>query len=302
MQKRRPKCGWRPWINPRSTASTHLSSAWPRRAGLKVVLSGLGADELFGGYPSFRDVPKLVQVQRRLSWLPSSARRAIAGLVTPHKSHAVRRKFSDILNGTDNLTELYFHRRRLLSNRDLHDLGLDSATLGLTRDYQHVDTVGVDESDPIRSISELESRFYQGNMLLRDSDVMGMAHSLEIRVPFLGRRLLDEGHAIPGRLRLPQGAPPKYLLRQAFSDLLRPALLKRPKTGFTLPLTQWMLGPMRPLCNQSLRACSELAGLPAVAVRRVWDDFIAESRGPQWSRALAMVVLGDFLERNNVCQ
>jgi asparagine synthase (glutamine-hydrolysing) len=122
-----------------------------------------------------------------------------------------------------------------------------------------------------------------------------MAHGLEIRVPFLDRRLIDAAHSLPGSVRLPPRAPGKHLLRRAHGDLLRPELTGRPKTGFTLPLARWMLGPLRGHCDLSLRACSERAGLPAAAIRRVWDEFVSEPGGPQWTRAMALVALGDYL-------
>jgi len=278
--------------------NTFVISKAVRREGIKVALSGLGADELFGGYPSFREVPKLMQMRRRLGWLPVGARRGLAGVLMARKPQAVRRKLSDMMSGRANLTELYFKRRRLLPNCDMADLELDAGLLRLSQDYQHVDTFdGVDESDAIRALSELESRCYQGNMLLMDSDVMSMAHGLEIRVPFLDRRLLDCGHAIPGAVRLPAGTAGKHLLRLAFADLLRPEITERPKTGFTLPLAQWMLGPMRDLCERSLKACIEQGRLPGGTVHRVWEDFASEPCGSLGSRALSLVVLGDFLQR-----
>jgi len=267
-----------------------------RKEGIKVALSGLGADELFGGYPSFRDVPRLTRLRRRLAWCPAAVRHGAAAAATVRKPRAVRRKFSEMMGGAGSLSELYFHRRRLLSDREMGDLGLTPAALGLSNDYQHPSAAdGFDESDSVRAVSELESRFYQGNMLLRDSDVMGMAHGLEIRVPFLDRRLLDAVYSLPGAVRLPPRALGKHLLRRAFADLLRPELTNRPKTGFTLPLAQWLLGPLRSRCGPALTACAEQAGLAPSAVRRVWDEFVSQPAGPQWTRALALVALGDYL-------
>ena len=280
--------------------NTFVISKAVRNEGIKVALSGLGSDELFGGYPSFRDVPQLARLRRRMTWLPAGARRGLASVFTARKPRAVRRKLSDMMNGHGGLMELYFQRRRVLSNREMAELGFSSAELGLTTDYQdHTVTQGLDESDAVRAVSEMESRFYQRNMLLRDADVMGMAHGLEIRVPFLDRRLLNTVHSLPAAIRLPRGSPAKYLLRTAFADLLRPELTSRPKTGFTLPLARWMLGPLRELCERSLRACSNQLGLPAQAVRHVWDEFVAEPTGPQWSRALALWRLGNYLEQLN---
>lgn len=276
--------------------NTFVISQAVRRHGIKVALSGLGADELFGGYPSFRDVPRLTRVRRRLRWCPTAVRRGAAAVLTVRKPRAVGRKLSEMMNGGGGLANIYFRRRRLLSDCELNHLGIVPESLELSADYQQPSaTRGLDESDAVRAISELESRFYQGNMLLRDCDVMGMAHGLEIRVPFLDRRLLDAVHSLPGAVRLPPGAPGKQLLRSAQGNILRPEVTNRPKTGFTLPLARWMLGPLRGRCELSMRACSERAGFPAAAVRRVWDEFASEPAGPQWSRVLALVALGDYL-------
>ncbi|MGH7192131.1 MAG: asparagine synthase (glutamine-hydrolyzing), partial [Candidatus Saccharimonadales bacterium] len=256
--------------------NTFVISQAVRKYGIKVALSGLGADELFGGYPSFRDVPRLARVARRMAWLPATVRRGAAAVATARKPRAVGRKLSDMMEGGGRLADIYFHRRRLLSDSEMAAFGMPPDALHLSADYQQPGlTEGLDESDAVRAVSELESRFYQGNMLLRDSDVMGMAHGLEIRVPFLDRRVLETVHALPGGVRRPPRVPGKYLLRSAFADLLRPELTDRPKTGFTLPLAQWMLGPMRDLCERSLLACSESGALPMAAVRRVWDEFPA---------------------------
>lgn len=276
--------------------NTFVISRAVRKLGIKVALSGLGSDELFGGYPSFRDVPRMARVGRRMAWCPRGVRRGAVAVATARKPRAVARKLSDMMAKGGSLSDLYFHRRRTLSDREMNDLRFSPLSLGLTPHYQHPSlTGGFDEGDAVRTISELESRFYQGNMLLRDSDVMGMAHGLEIRVPFLDRRLLDTVHALPGSVRLPPRAPGKHLLRGAFTDLLRPDLLDRPKTGFTLPLSRWMLGPLRGVCQQSLRACTEIAELPGPAVRRVWDEFVREPAGPQWTRALSLVALGNYV-------
>lgn len=277
--------------------NTYVISQAVRREGIKVALSGLGADELFGGYPSFRDVPRLARLRRRLGWLPAGARRGLAGALAVRRPRAARRKLAEMLTGRPALSALYFRRRRVLSDRELAALGVTPEPLGLTADFQAPGALDglPDPADPVRAVSALEARFYQGNMLLRDTDANGMAHGLEIRVPFLDQRLLDRGHALAGPVRLPPGAPGKHLLRQAFPDLLRPELLARPKTGFTLPLRRWMAGPLRGLCEQGLRACADAAGLDPAGVRGVWEEFLAEPDGPQWTRALALVAAGRYL-------
>jgi asparagine synthase (glutamine-hydrolysing) len=143
----------------------------------------------------------------------------------------------------------------------------------------------------------MESRFYQGNMLLRDADANGMAHGLEIRVPFLDRRLLDFVHALPGTVRLSAGAPGKHLLRRAFAPLLRSELRRLPKRGFTLQICRWMTGPLQNWCEKSLAACSDMGGLRPEGVRAVWAAFLAAPESPIWTRAFTLCVLGNYLNR-----
>jgi asparagine synthase (glutamine-hydrolysing) len=270
--------------------------------GLKVALTGLGGDELFGGYPSFRDVPRLRRLMRLVRPLPAGVRRGLAGVASVGRTTAVRAKLRDMLGGDGSLRSLYCQRRRAMSNRQLAQLGLDAGELGLDRDFLPLDAapdIDADDTDPVRAIGQLEFRLYQGNMLLRDADTNGMAFGLELRVPFLDQRLLNLAHAIPGCVRLPAGAPGKHLLRTAFGDLLRPEILAQRKRGFTLPLRRWMLGSLRPACERALRTLKDSKLLNPGAIDAVWQGFLAEPETPLWSRALALVALGAFVARHD---
>jgi asparagine synthase (glutamine-hydrolysing) len=280
--------------------NVYVISRAVRRHGIKVALSGLGGDELFGGYPSFRDVPRLRRVLRRLRWLPAGARRGLGAALAVGRPVAVRRKLADMFGGPGRLAALYLHRRRALSDRQLADLGVDARELGLSPEFLPPEALAElpgDEDDPVRALGELESRFYQGNVLLRDADANGMAHGLEIRVPFLDRRLLELVHALPGRVRLPAGVPGKHLLRRAFAPLLRPELQRQAKRGFTLPIARWMVGPLRGWCERSLAVWSGLGWLRPGGVEAVWRAFLREPDSPLWTRAFTLCVAGHYLAR-----
>ena len=271
-----------------------------RRQGIKVALSGQGGDELFGGYPSFRDVPRIQRLVAAMKWMPSSARRGAVALAGMRRSKSSRSKLEDMFGSDGSLCSLALQRRRLFSNQQLGATGIQSGPLGLTDDFQThevLDDLDTDSTDPVAAVSQVESSFYQSNVLLRDADANGMAHGLEIRVPFLDRRMLDLVHTIPGKVRLPSGAPGKYLLRQAFAPLLRSELQQQPKRGFTLPICRWMTGPLQSWCEQSLNACNEIGGLRPDGVRAVWKAFLAAPESPIWTRAFALCVLGDYLSR-----
>ena len=218
-----------------------------RRQGIKVALSGQGGDELFGGYPSFRDVPGIHRLIAATKWMPSPARRGAVALAGMRRSTSSRNKLHDMFESDGSLCSLALQRRRLLSNQQLVAMGIQSDRCGLTDDFQThevLDEIAADSTDPIATVSQVESSFYQSNVLLRDADANGMAHGLEIRVPFLDRRMLDLVHSIPGNMRLPSGAPGKHLLRRAFAPLLRSELQQQPKRGFTLPICHWMTGQL----------------------------------------------------------
>jgi asparagine synthase (glutamine-hydrolysing) len=271
-----------------------------RRRGIKVALSGLGGDELFGGYPGFRDVPRLQRLVSPLRRLPGKARRRIAVLAGLGRSRVVRDKLGDVFGSDGSLRSIALLRRRVLSDRQMAALGVDPAELCLTADYLPPEALAgldLDEADPVAAVSQLEARFYQGNVLLRDADANGMAHGLEVRVPLLDQRLLDLVHALPGRLRLPPGAPGKHLLRRACAPLLRPDLLDQPKGCFALPVRRWMVGSLRPLCEQGLAVLKAVGLFRPEGIDAVWQGFLREPESPIWTRALTLSVLGNFIRQ-----
>lgn len=276
--------------------NTFIISSTVRARGMKVALSGLGADELFGGYPSFRDVPAIRKAARRVRWFPGAIRRGIGTVYAARRTRAVRRKFADMLAGPADISTLTLQRRQVLSDSQLALLGIDKTRRYLPGEAE-IDLPD-SESDEGWAISVLESRFYQTNTLLRDSDANGMAHSLEIRLPFLDQRLLEWAHGLPSTIRFPRNRPAKYLLREALADVIPPFLLNRPKTGFTLPLRRWMLGSLRTLCEAGLSTLKDASLVRAEAVDAIWGEFLADTEERSWSRAFTLVVLGDYLRRH----
>lgn len=280
--------------------NTFVVSRAVRRAGVTVALSGLGADELFGGYETFRDLSRLLRLRSAVGWLPPNCRRVVAVALAVRRPRTARDKLADLLAGPCWAASMVVRRRRVLSDRQLSGLGLSAAGVGLTDDWlppAAARELPPADADPGWAASVTESRVYQTDTLLRDSDANSMAHGLEIRVPFLDQRLLNAVHRLPGTARFPTGRPPKWLLREAVSDLLPAALQKRPKTGFQLPTRRWMAGPLRPLCQSALDALADSRLVVADGVRAVWAEFLADPEGRAWSRAFTLVALGDYLRR-----
>ena len=280
--------------------NVYLIARAVRQAGIVVALSGQGGDELFGGYPSFVDVPRARGLLRPLGWMPPAVRASLARAIAWRRQGVFRDKLIDMARSAGGIVDLALLRRRTMSDAQLAALGVAPGSAGLGDDFlPPAARAGLieDSADPIWTISLAECRQYQGNTLLRDADSNGMAHSLEIRVPFLGQQVLDAAMTIPGSVRLPKGAAPKHLLRQAFGDLLRPQLSQQKKRGFTLPIRRWMIGPLKPMCEAALAALKNADVLKEAGIDAIWRQFLDSPESPIWSRAWTLVVLGEYVRK-----
>jgi asparagine synthase (glutamine-hydrolysing) len=279
--------------------NTYVVARAIHERGIVVALSGLGGDEVFGGYNLFRRVPRTYDMMSWLNLMPLSTRVTAARLATVLTSRVARHKAEEIVAADPGLIGMYFHYRRLVSDLGLGMFGLDAKSLGLSEDFQIPDLRYEDcyiPGDHVVSVGRLDAAFYLQNILLRDSDVFGMANSLEIRVPFLDRDLVEWAFRLPGDVLLPRRAPLKYLLRKICADLYTKSLMHQPKRGFVLPFGAWLAGPLREMMEENLRflSCSGLLDPTGIeAVRRLFQK---EPDGPAWSRVWALVTFGQWLK------
>jgi asparagine synthase (glutamine-hydrolysing) len=276
--------------------NTYVVSAAARRAGFTVALSGLGGDEFFGGYPSFRRAARLEQIRQWAQRAPGLA--GVAGRVLDRHGREATRKLGQYLDHGDYFEHPYFLQRTLFFPKQaeaLSDAGEVSPEAERVAEARRQWLV--EQAAPLdlwNQISLLEARTYMTNMLLRDSDQMSMACSLELRVP-----LVD--HVLAGRLLATPGPEkgfdrtPKLWLKEVFGPQLPAEVFGRKKMGFTLPLAVWMKGPLRAEIEGTLRR--NPGGVwNAAGVAGVWDDFW-EGR-VSWSRPWALYVLSRWVEQN----
>jgi asparagine synthase (glutamine-hydrolysing) len=281
--------------------NTYFVSQRTRAAGVKVALSGLGGDEIFGGYGSFHAVPRMERYGQLWANVPGVARKAVSGafeMFAPASDQS--RKLAALIRGNGNVVHPYFLSRQLFVPRTRASLmpslspeTLQHADSSLKESLRH--TAGM---DPINRVSYLESRCYMLNTLLRDSDIMSMAHGLELRVPLIDHCLAQQVMAIPGSLKI-GGPSPKHLLVDALHGALPDAIVRRPKKGFTLPFQHWMRDTLRSEVDSTLKriGTGPLNGIVnPEATRNVWAGFMGGETS--WSRPWALFVLQRWCEQN----
>jgi asparagine synthase (glutamine-hydrolysing) len=206
--------------------------------GLKVVLSGIGGDELFGSYPSFHQVPRLRRRMAPWAQVPGLGR-AVRAALAPASRWLPSPKYAGLLEYGGTLPGAYLLRRALFMPWELPAL-MDPALAA--EGLQQLDTLAqlrasIDGLDSERlAVSALEMQWYMKNQLLRDADWAGMAHSVEIRVPFVDTELLARMVELPTLA----GAGEKRHFARAVAPELPAAVLERPKTGFAVPMHQWL--------------------------------------------------------------
>jgi len=278
--------------------NTYIISGALKRAGATVAFSGLGADEIFGGYANFRRVRLLAPLLRSVAALPPRARKAAMNAIARVLPRRYHTRIRSLAGNSGRCLDLAIELKQFLPAESLEVLGLSARDLGLRADFlpeeaeTWFDDVG---NDPFLAVTRVETYLYMGNTLLRDSDATSMAHSVELRVPFVARPVLEEAGRVPGRLHAGWAKPGKHLLRKSLADILPAHVLRRPKTGFTLPVGDWMFGQLRESCEAAVAALEQLPFLDSGAVRSIWSKFVTEREHSYWMKPMLLVALGSYI-------
>jgi len=242
--------------------------------GIKAVLSGLGGDELFGGYGSFQNVPRLYRWSRRLE--PVAPLRAAAGRLLEHSARrAPMRRLGSYLDQPPTLAAAYESYRGIYTRTEAarlaqHYTGQAAPDVGPPAMVSNGSEANCLEDEVCR----LETENYMRFQLLRDSDVMSMAWGLELRVPFVDRQLVETLTTIPAAKRL---ASKKALLLEAVPEI-PDWVARRPKQGFLFPFEGWLSSDWKSLFDQ----VGAGSGVRVQTWYQKWSLFVLE----RWCEAL----------------
>ncbi|MCY4384108.1 MAG: asparagine synthase (glutamine-hydrolyzing) [Nitrospinae bacterium] len=242
--------------------NTYLVSQIAKQNGVTVALSGLGADELFGGYDSFRLIPPCWRISTTWGKLPLTARKTLVTLVSlmlhrsPNMPPERIEKFLR-LQWVKSPLGLYALARFLLWPEEKWALYAPQLQAHFRERKADTDILAMLESlvrvgeRPWSVLSELEMQVYMGWRTLRDTDTMSMAHSLEVRVPFVDHHVVEFVCGLPPGWERRWGHP-KRLLEASLRDVIPAGISGRKKQGFALPMANWMRGELREILEDAL--------------------------------------------------
>ena len=271
-------------------------------AGVTMALSGLGGDELFAGYDIFPRAVSLLDKKWVYSF-PIGIRRLIGKALKIVKPTIASDKVVETI--TQKYLELPFYypiNRQVLNDELISNL----TGIGILPEnaVYRIGLNGIDVNAPgfkspfLSKVSYMEMNTYMQNVLLRDTDQMSMAHSLEVRVPFLDHELVEYVYGVADEHKFPYS--PKKLLVDSLGDLLPKEIVNRSKMGFTFPWEQWMKNELKDFCIKNLTNLVDRELLDKKHLWDMWDRFLKGDKKATWSRLWALVVLGFWLEENEI--
>jgi asparagine synthase (glutamine-hydrolysing) len=269
------------------------------RKHVKVVLSGEGADELFGGYTIYREPLSL----KPFDYLPGPLRRSM-GKVSKPLPEGMRGK-SLLHRGSLTLQERYYGNARSFSDAQLREV-----LPGFRADWTHTDVTAplYAESadwDPVARMQHIDLFTWLRGDILVKADKMTMANSLELRVPFLDPEVFAVASRLPVQAKITRTTT-KYALRRALEPIVPPHVLNRPKLGFPVPIRHWLrAGPLLEWAHEMLNSTATDHLIDVDAVRRMLDEHrtgTADHSRRLWTVLIFMLWHAIFVEHSVVPQ
>lgn len=275
--------------------NTYMVSKMVAETGIKVVLTGIGGDELFAGYKGFYRWKRFSEHSNGFSNLFT---RGAANLLSVFLKGRNILKIKDLLNRNSQTLESFYANSRSVF------LSHERSAMLTDEDTKHSSWVDLNQTDlrKFQSLSQYsiaELSHYTLDVLLKDSDQMSMAWALELREPFFDFRLVEYVLSVSDADKMAHGTP-KRLFVEAMGTLLPPEIVHRPKKGFTFPWKTWLKNDLNAYCDKALHSLSDRGIFKARSVLKIWQDFLNDRNAVSWLHVWGLVVLELWIEENKI--
>jgi len=281
--------------------NTYFISQAVKQAGITVALSGVGGDELFFGYSHFKKLRYLDSYKKLSQHIPPFAKECFSTQLQRSVGGRKMKKLGLYISHSDQFIHPYFWGRMLFSPREVALLlnVYEESVWQFFRSEQErlLNVESAQIGDRLNLQSMLELRHYMGNQLLRDTDVMGMRNSLEIRTPFLDHFLVQYVLSLPGKVKLNHKTQ-KHLLAESLKDLIPKNILGRRKMGFAFPFQKWMKQSCRETMETTLsrKSVSTSKYLNIPYAQNIWSGYLNNKE--TWARPWSLFVLTQWISNN----
>lgn len=276
--------------------NTYLVSKLVKNTGIKVVLTGLGGDELFAGYPNFK---RWMDYSKYRLLIDNFVSKGLVSLVKRFYSNRAISKIHNLQNsGKTGFAGFYNNSRSIFLKSELLELidtGKDEKTVNLV----DLNSAELKKYPLLSQYSVGEITNYTLDVLIKDTDQMSMAWALEIREPFFDYQMIEYLLGVPDKFKFAEHTP-KNLLVKAMGDLLPPEIVYRPKKGFSFPWDYWLRNELKPFCEEAIENLSKRGVFKEGKLQTFWNRFLNNDKSITWSHIWTFVVLENWMRKNDI--
>jgi asparagine synthase (glutamine-hydrolysing) len=272
--------------------NTYAVSKAAKEAGITVAISGLGGDELFAGYPVFQYMTSIEK--SFILKLSYPLRKSVSLLLSTFSANRSLRKKAELLGLKQaDLAHAFPLVRKVWNANEL-----------LTRKTKHFEIeknfkfIFEKNAPLLNRVSAAEIESYMQHVLLRDSDQMSMAHSLEIRVPFLDHKVVELATHLSNDLKYPSS--PKKFLTETFADILPNEVVNRKKMGFKLPWSVWMKNELKEFTEVGFQELYNQEIVHEKVLKNAWNKFLNDNEEKSFISFWHLSVLGHWMKNNQI--